>query len=182
MKNTRLWWLGLAVIAAMLVVMPTALAQGPVETAPQETGPASVSPQTVYVPGGENWGNTDGGTLEVGVAVRDYVNMPGGDLPNAIANGWGVYNQLGSFGWVKRFIWTNGNSWESDFKRNSLGGNNQAWVDNVDLMFYEGHGWPGGFTFYNGDLVSCRRPTVPGATGTSSGLPCSRAASWRTRI
>ena len=44
----------------------------------------------------------------------------------------------------------NADSWEEDFKRNSLGGTNQAWVDDVDLVFYEGHGWPGGFTFYSG--------------------------------
>ena len=29
-KNKRMWWIGLAVIAAMLVAIPTALAQGPV--------------------------------------------------------------------------------------------------------------------------------------------------------
>ena len=46
--------------------------------------------------------------------------------------------------------WKNYDSWEEDFKRNSHGGNNQAWVDTVDLMFYEGHGKPGGFTFYGG--------------------------------
>ncbi len=49
----------------------------------------------------------------------------------------------------KRFNWSGTNAWERDFIDPSLRGDglDQSYVDNVDLVFYIGHGWPGGFTF-----------------------------------
>jgi hypothetical protein len=39
------------------------------------------------------------------------------------------------------------NAWEEDFKTAAAGGNDSAYADGVDAMWYTGHGWPGGFTF-----------------------------------
>lgn len=39
-------------------------------------------------------------------------------------------------------------SWERDFKDSGLPrGDDLNWVDNVDMVYYSGHGYPGGFTF-----------------------------------
>jgi len=49
---------------------------------------------------------------------------------------------------VSRFSWCGGNAWERDFKRASVPwGNEQNYLDTVDLMFYVGHGSTGSFTF-----------------------------------
>ena len=75
------------------------------------------------------------------------------DLPCAANNAWGFYNTLRGY-WPARactvghcFIWGNANAWEQDFKRHALGGTNNNWVDDVDIVFYEGHGNPSLFTF-----------------------------------
>jgi hypothetical protein len=41
------------------------------------------------------------------------------------------------------------NAWERDFKKASLGGTDSTYADNVDAMWYTGHGNSGGFTFKN---------------------------------
>lgn len=46
----------------------------------------------------------------------------------------------------KRFNWTGPSAWEIDFKQGG-GGIDHLYVDNVDTLFYIGHGWGGGFTF-----------------------------------
>jgi hypothetical protein len=39
-------------------------------------------------------------------------------------------------------------SWETDFRTNTMpGGRDDVWVDNVDMVYYTAHGFPGGFTF-----------------------------------
>lgn len=47
---------------------------------------------------------------------------------------------------TKRFNFTGTDCWERDFRQGGDGLDN-TYVDNVDLTFYIGHGWPGGFTF-----------------------------------
>jgi Family of unknown function (DUF6345) len=41
--------------------------------------------------------------------------------------------------------WSEGNVWESDFKDPALGGDDSTYADNVDLMWFQGHGNPDGF-------------------------------------
>ncbi len=45
------------------------------------------------------------------------------------------------------FDFRGANAWENDFKKASLGGGDNTFVDNVDMQWYTGHGWSGGFTF-----------------------------------
>lgn len=47
---------------------------------------------------------------------------------------------------VKQFHWTGVNAWERDFREGGVG-LDHAYVDNVDELFYCGHGWGGGVTF-----------------------------------
>jgi hypothetical protein len=138
----RRWWWAMALTAALLLAMPAALAQGP-----DGTAPAGQSPQYW---GGWDW-TEGGGALKV--LVRYTADYPGtsSDLPNAAANASGLYNYLVSRGWLGRSIWGNQNSWEGDWKKQSLGGweNSYGWqgIDTADLVFYEGHGNPSLFTF-----------------------------------
>lgn len=47
-----------------------------------------------------------------------------------------------------RFLAAELMSWETDFRTDLLaGGQDHNYVDNVDLVYYSGHGFPGGFTF-----------------------------------
>jgi len=48
-----------------------------------------------------------------------------------------------------QFIWTEWNAWEQDFKDPALGGDDSDWVDDVDAVFFSGHGGPNGFSFCN---------------------------------
>jgi hypothetical protein len=41
--------------------------------------------------------------------------------------------------------WSEANVWESDFKDPALGGDDSTYADNVDLMWFQGHGNPDGF-------------------------------------
>jgi hypothetical protein len=87
------------------------------------------------------------------IGVEWINNYPGtsSDLPNAAGNAWGFYNKLRSYGGACSvghcFIYGNTSAYEEDFKRHDRGGKNNYYVDDVDIVFYEGHGWPGGFTF-----------------------------------
>jgi len=137
---------GVVSVAVLLLVvlgLSTSLSQGPIlstGTRDADDGP----------PGGI--GVASEWPLEVGVYyIADYPGTSS-DLPNAATNGWGLYNTLRSAGWCNFagndcFLWSNANAWEQDFKLHSLGGTNDYWVDDVDLVFYEGHGNPSLFTF-----------------------------------
>jgi hypothetical protein len=49
---------------------------------------------------------------------------------------------------TNKFDWAEYASWETDFRSNLVsGGHDDNWVDNVDMVYYSGHGYPGGFTF-----------------------------------
>ncbi len=53
-------------------------------------------------------------------------------------------------GWfVTRYDYNEASAWEEDFKKSSLGGKEDNYIDSVDLQFYVGHGSPGRFTFDN---------------------------------
>lgn len=125
-----------AMLLALLAVRP-ALAQGgePV-TVP---GPAGLN---VLVEPNQTLAD-DGGRWEVGIEGT------AGNLTTATAaERYGMWYWLN--GWfVRRYSFNEATSWETDYKRAALGGNENAWTDSVDLSFYVGHGSPGTFTFDN---------------------------------
>jgi len=87
----------------------------------------------------------DGGDWELGV------HGSAGDLTSATAaerTGMGFWLAPAS-NWVWRYSYAESSAWEEDFKRAALGGTENSYIDAVDLQFYVGHGWPGGFTFAN---------------------------------
>ena len=83
----------------------------------------------------------DGGAWEVGI------HGTAGDLTTATAaERAGMWDKLN--GWfVRRYSYNETWAWEEDFKRASLGGTENSYIDSVDLQFYVGHGSPARITF-----------------------------------
>jgi hypothetical protein len=70
-----------------------------------------------------------------------------GGLTNAAANADGYVNRFAAEGIGVSFNWHELAAWEDDFKDNSLGGNDAAYADSVDQVFYTGHANGDGFQF-----------------------------------
>ena len=125
-RRTFLMALYIAIIASMVLGTTLQAAEPQGETA---------SPDAVSA--------DDGGAWELGVEGT------AGNLTTATAA-----ERLGMWVWlngwfVRRFSFNEASSWEQDFKKASRGGTEDYYLDNVDLMFYVGHGAPGLFTFDN---------------------------------
>ncbi len=134
----RIYWYALLCLGALLLALAAyrpALAQSdePV-TNPLPAGIVVEPNQTLA---------DDGGPWELGVEGT------AGNLTAATAaERYGMYYWLN--GWfVRKFNFNEATSWETDYKRAALGGNENNWTDSVDLSFYVGHGSPGTFTFDN---------------------------------
>lgn len=87
----------------------------------------------------------DGGAWELGI------HGTAGDLTAATAaeRAGMSYWLAPASNWTQRYSFAESSAWEKDFKRSALGGWENSYIDSVDLQFYVGHGWPGGFTFAN---------------------------------
>jgi len=110
--------------------------------------------------------------LEVGVHwMGDYGGN--GDLPNSESNGYGFYNTLRYHPWTlfgyprwcnfsghDCYIYGNGSAWEDDYVDN-----NNYYVDDVDVTYYQGHGWPGGITLNPPDDHHVQHGEVQGMWG-----------------
>lgn len=145
--SKRARWLVLQGVVISLVLIVTSLAGLPAEgrDIPESIGERDDGPQSIQAIASTAWDR------EIGV---EYIaNYPGtsSDLPNAAGNAWGFYNKLRSYGGScsvgKCFIYGNASAYEEDFKRHDRGGTNNNYVDDVDIVFYEGHGNPSLFTF-----------------------------------
>jgi hypothetical protein len=94
-------------------------------------------------PGGGGFGKLGGGTQ---VGIENMVD----EWQCAQDSAQGFHNAMANHGIGTQFDFRGTNAWESDFKSSALaGGNDSSFVDDVDMQWYTGHGWPGGFTFKN---------------------------------
>ena len=59
----------------------------------------------------------------------------------------GFHNVMAAHGTNVAFDWRGVNAWEDEFEEPAYGGDDYNWIDSVDIGWYTGHGWPGGFTF-----------------------------------
>jgi hypothetical protein len=90
--------------------------------------------------------SADDGTLEVGAEFPSADAPPWGasadDRPVHRDSAWNFYNKMRAAGYTgsQSFIWGNNAAWETDWKRAALGGSENSWVDNVDIMFVHSHG------------------------------------------
>lgn len=79
--------------------------------------------------------------------VRQYHGLAS-NLNNTKPQAEGFYNTLSA---TRRFQWGDDLAWDQDFEQQGLGspatGTDTTWADNVDMVFFSGHGSPGGFLF-----------------------------------
>jgi len=94
----------------------------------------------------------DGNPKEVGVWAVGNITF--GELPNAVANSQGFYDVLVGHGYTGRFTLYDGNVTESQFqdpaKANSSG-EDYAYTDSCDFIYFSGHGSPA--RFYTGGIM-----------------------------
>ncbi|MFZ2097872.1 MAG: DUF6345 domain-containing protein [Anaerolineales bacterium] len=114
--------------------------------------PVNATPPTAIPDSPTGWG--DDGVLEIGV---EWIN----DFPGTAddRSHWdescdGLYNQLLSTGWISRFHFTDWSAYETDFKNESLGGSEDAYVDKVDIAMICTHGAGTHDDFWNKNLSS----------------------------
>ena len=62
----------------------------------------------------------------------------------------GFLNGMTSRGHQEAFNWGNGNAFETDFRDVALGGNDNNWIDNVDIAHFSSHGATGSNNVYQG--------------------------------
>lgn len=72
---------------------------------------------------------------------------PCSGLPNTALNVASFNNRMSAGGVTVQFSWLDAAAWERDWKDPSHGGRDHIWVDNVDMAYWQGHGWPEGFSF-----------------------------------
>lgn len=70
------------------------------------------------------------------------------NLTNTKPQAEGFYNTLSA---TRQFNWGDDLAWDQDFEQQGQGspatGTDTTWVDNVDMVFFSGHGSPGSFLF-----------------------------------
>lgn len=92
-------------------------------------------------------GNDDLNDKEIGV---EWVNKYNGFLPDlsySDDNALGFCNELKNNGFTAVFNYGDNLAWESDFEREGVGGHDSWYVDNVDFVYFSGHGNPFAFFF-----------------------------------
>ncbi len=145
-RQWNLTLMALVLLLSMILVPASVLAE---EIAPEADEP-TVTDEQDDITAATAWSH---GEHEVAAYfMSDY----GGDgnLPNSQGNVTGFYNTLRYHPWTifglplwcnfsgnDCYIYGNASAWEDDFVDN-----NNNYIDQVDVVFYEGHGWPGGFT------------------------------------
>ena len=71
-----------------------------------------------------------------------------GNLSSTKSQAEGFYNKLSG---VRKFNWGDDLAWDQDFEQSGTGspgtGTDTTWADNVDIVFFSGHGSPSGFLF-----------------------------------
>ena len=79
--------------------------------------------------------------------VRNYHGLAG-DLTNTKPQAEGFYNTLSA---TRQFAWGDDLAWDQDFEQQNVGspaaGTDTTWADDVDMVFFSGHGSPSDFLF-----------------------------------
>ena len=92
----------------------------------------------------------DDGTLDVGAEYPSADAPPwgagGSDLPYTRDSARHFYDKMRAAGYTgsDSFIYGNSAAWETDWKRAALGGSENNYVDDVDIVFFHDHGGSGG--------------------------------------
>ncbi|MBX2997164.1 MAG: hypothetical protein KF893_01545 [Caldilineaceae bacterium] len=133
----------LPLVLLMLLLLASAVWAGEPEEEPGGSGEPVGETSAAAVSGPYD----DGGNWELGI------HGTAGDLTAATAaeRAGMSYWLAPASNWTQRYSFAESGSWEKDFKRDNVtpSGWENSYIDSVDLQFYVGHGWPGGFTFFN---------------------------------
>lgn len=90
-------------------------------------------------------GNDDSNSKEIGVEwVNNYNDF---QFSYCDDNALGFYNELKNKGFTAVFNYGDDSAWESDFEREGVGGYDSWYVDNVDFVYFSGHGSASAFFF-----------------------------------
>ncbi len=82
-------------------------------------------------------------------------SVGGCSVPNSHPDAWRFYYTIKSFpGWTGNFYKQDTNSKEIHYKRMSLGGQNNAWVDSSDIHYHISHGGTRWDSYYGKDLTA----------------------------
>jgi hypothetical protein len=92
-------------------------------------------------------GNDDSDNREIGVWWVNNYHDTDSNLSNTQLDAEGFYNILGTRGFTRRFDNGDDNAWESHFEKASVGGQDSNFVDDVDFVYFSGHGDPNAFYF-----------------------------------
>ena len=98
-------------------------------------------------------GNDDSNAKEIGAwGIDNYSDNPSYPPPNdylryATEEAQGFYDKLMEKGFTPRFGYYNYSAWESDFEKQSVGGNDYIYADSCDFVYFAGHGWTDHFAF-----------------------------------
>jgi PKD repeat protein len=131
------------VTKATAQVTPSATAQAPPSVSAQPTARSRAAHSGRPVARSAAANTVDVGAEYIGVSQN---------LNNSKANAEGFLKDMRAGG-VQGWIWGDSAVFESDFTDRAVkaGGNDSAYADNVDMLFYSGHGNANGFTVANGD-------------------------------
>jgi len=96
----------------------------------------------------------------IGIEWVQKYNGLQGNLSNTKAQAEGFYNTLSA---TRRFNWGDDLAWDRDFETSGEGspsaGTDTVWADDVDFVFFSGHGAPGGFLFGKNIDDATAKPT-----------------------
>ena len=164
-RQWKLTLMALVLLLSMILVPASVLAQ---DVAPEAGEPAATD-DLDEADATAAWSH--GGHEVAAYYMSDYGGS--GNLPNSQSNVTGFYNTLRYHPWTVYglprwcnfsghdcFIYGNASAWEDDWVDN-----NNNYIDSVDVVFYEGHGWPGGFTMRAPDDKYVQHGEVQGLWG-----------------
>lgn len=94
-------------------------------------------------------GNDDANLKEIGVEwVNNYHGQPGwNDLTLCDDDALGFLNTMATKGFTSSWNFGDDNAWEIDFERQTLGGRDNLRADDVDFVYFSGHGRFDSFRF-----------------------------------
>jgi len=94
-------------------------------------------------------GNDDSNHKEVGIEwVEDYSNNPDfNDLNYCKEDAEGFYNKLKNNGFTGKWNYGDRNAKEKHFEKSGVNGQDSSYADDVDFVYFAGHGTPPAFHF-----------------------------------
>jgi hypothetical protein len=148
-----------ACILALLLIIGTQFALANRASAPDATDATPDSPT--------GWG--DDGKYEVGVEWMNIFPNPADNRAFFGVSCDGLYSRLASIGWTPGFRFTDYGAWETDFKNASRGGQENIFVDSVDMAMICTHGSNAYDTFHQQNLSAVYFSTTQNDQYLSSG-------------